>query len=157
MKHNSLSVSGYTSQRRARFVCVTSGDTSVLVPFSAFTLDDKRAKLMLATGGIYTPGSTWRLLCEDVAALLLFPERLIADRPGWSGDAFVMSDGDVIAPSEAGPVAVAFERSSTRCSLKGATEEWIDTIAEPLAGSGSTHDGDHDGVRRAVDRAHRPP
>lgn len=135
MKHrhfNNRMVEGFTSQRAAKFVRVENGDIVAYVPLSAFTLDERRARTVLAGAGIFTPGVAWRELCDDVAALHDFPHRLIADRSGWNGDAFFMPDGYVLAADETEHPAVAFEPNPARCKVMGTIEDWTASVAVPL-------------------------
>ena len=77
-------------------------------------------------------GAKKRLL-DDVAAVVDFPPRILAERSGWLGSHFILPDGEVIAPNGVEPAEVVFRPAPGKCSKAGNVVSWRRQVATPLA------------------------
>jgi putative DNA primase/helicase len=128
-----LYVEGRLSISGKKFLYIESADAAAYLPQIAM-IDDRLSKEILAQQGVIMPSPAWRELQELAFCISQFEPDLIADRPGWNGDAFVFTENDVIAADEKEIKVVAVDIDPRRSAKSGTLDGWLDEVAEPLSG-----------------------
>jgi len=130
-RSSKFSVRGVTSiTSGTRWICIANGADQAWIREAEF-VDEKKAKLTLSSLGVNLIGGVAKDVVERVAEISTYPPDLVAEGPGWVGDAFALPEGTLVVGTAPHVPALAFRPDPLKCLKGGNLDSWLE-LAEQL-------------------------
>ena len=124
---------GRLAANGTRYAYIEVGESSGFVPLSMIETDEKAARALLCSQGVFL-GTAWNQVRAELPGLKTSKSAAIADRVGWHNGSFVLRDDEIISPRDAPKLDVMLNQRRGSFATLGSLEGWISGVAEPLTG-----------------------
>lgn len=122
-------------QNGCRWFNVNQGKNNAIIKLTDLHGSGQNAVATLSNAGIVVvTTSSIRKLAEAAEEWVSYSKRLVADRPGWIGETYILGDGTAFSPSHTHTDVLNLVDPVSKFSSTGTLKEWLKTFTPLIAG-----------------------